>query len=156
MNIHKFDQISYINNNIQHTYINTTITHTSPPLGSAKLRKAGSKGDTGVGEGEAASAKPSLRRDVTEKHGEYDGNMFGIIMDFPINSMLDLAIVFCMFTRPGIPLHIPLPSGYLLHNHNGFSHGTVMDFTVISPKMEKTKTSGYDIHSLPWKNPPCY
>ena len=76
MNIHKFDQISYINNNIQHTYINTTITHTSPPPGSAKLRKAGSKGDAGVGEGEAASAKPSLRRDVTEKHGEYDGNMF--------------------------------------------------------------------------------
>ena len=42
-----------------------------------------------------------------------------------------------MFTRPGIPLHIPLPSGYLLHSRNGFSHGTVMDFTVISPKMER-------------------
>ena len=127
MNIHKFDQISYINNNIQHTYINTTITHSSPPPGSAKLRKAGSKGDAGVGEGEAASAKPSLRRDVTEKHGEYDGNMFGIIMAFPIYSMVDLSIVFCMFTRPGVPLHIPLPPGYLLH--------MVMTFTVCHGKI---------------------
>ena len=104
MNIHKFDQISYINNNIQHTYINTTITHTSPPPGSAKLHKAGSKGDAGVGEGEAASAKPSLRRDVTEKHGEYDGNMFGIMMDFPINSMVDPFHRFLYVYQAGYPI----------------------------------------------------